>query len=85
MSREHVSREGKQIHLFLQLPSVDASNIRAAIVDFKCSFPVLEAKQEQMVFPVLLLDWETFTAGQVLPGPANSPGRERDVSGFGSF
>lgn len=85
MSREHVSREGEQIHLFLQLPSVGASNIRAALVDFKHSFPVLEAKQELIVFPVLLLDWETFTAGQVLPGPANSPGRERDVSGVGSF
>ena len=54
-------------------------------MDFKCSFPVLDAKQELMVFPVLLLDWEAFTAGQALPGPANSPGRERDVSGFGSF
>ena len=54
-------------------------------MDFKCSFPVLEAKQELMVFPVLLLDWETFPAGQALPGPANSPDRERDVSGFGSF
>ena len=33
-------------------------------MDFKCSFPVLDAKQELMVFPVLLLDWEAFTAGQ---------------------
>ena len=30
-----------------------------------------------MAFPVLLLDWESFTARQALLGPANSPGKER--------
>lgn len=29
-----------------------------------------------MVFPVLLLDWESFTARQALLGPANSLGKE---------
>lgn len=30
-----------------------------------------------MAFPVLLLDWESFTARQALLGPVNSPGKER--------
>lgn len=65
-----------RFHLVLQSLPVDASNIRAGIEDFKCSFSILEAKQELMVFPVLLLDWESLTARQALPGPANSLGKE---------
>lgn len=63
----------------------DTSNIRAGLADFKCSFSILEAKQELMVFPVLLLDWVSFTACQALLEPASSLGREQEVSGVSSF
>lgn len=45
-------------------------------MDFQGSFSILEAKQELMAFSVLLLDQETFTARQTLPGPVNSLGKE---------
>lgn len=71
-----VSREGEQIHLILQLLSVGASSVGAGLVDFKCSFLILEAKRELMVFPILLVDWESFTARQALLGPVNPSGKE---------
>lgn len=51
------SREAKWVH-----PGVEFSCIGTGLVGFKCTFPVLGAKQELMVFPVLLLDWKIFTA-----------------------
>lgn len=55
---------------------IGSSNVRTGLVNFKCSFSILEAKQELMAFPVLPHDWETFTACQSLPGPVISPGKE---------
>lgn len=45
-------------------------------MDFQGSFSILEAEQGLMAFPVLLLDQETFSARQALPGPVNSLGKE---------
>lgn len=57
------------VHLVLQLLSCGRFPRQG-------SGSILEAKQELMVFPVLLLDQETFSARQALPGPVSSPGKE---------
>lgn len=68
--------KGADLTEFCNDSPVDAFNIRVGLADFKSSFSILEAEQELMVFPVLLLDWESFTTRQALPGPANSLGKE---------
>lgn len=44
------------------------SNVRVGLVDFKGSFSILEAKQELMAFPVLLLDWESLLHARLCRG-----------------
>lgn len=77
---KHVPGEGERVSpSFCSYSPAGTSNVRAGLVDFKGSFSILEAKQELMAFPVLLLDWESSAARQALPGPANSPGKDSRI------
>lgn len=82
MSREHVSREGEQIHLFLQLP-LWASTSDTVLVDLSAALCSGSQTGADGVSSFALTG-KLFTAGQVLLWASELLGRERDVSGFGS-